>query len=217
MEWEAAMGHLVLLGDSIFDNAAYVGPGEPAVIEQVRTALPAEWDATLLAVDGSVTDNVASQVEALPAEASHLVVSAGGNDALGHLGMLNERARSVAEVFERIATIGELSERSYTRMLDAMLRTNLPIVLCTVYYPNFPDRYLQRLALAGLPTFNDVILRGAVAAGLPVVDLRLIFTEPADYANPIEPSARGGEKLARVLARAVTEHDFAAGRTVVYF
>jgi hypothetical protein len=43
------MSHVVLLGDSIFDNARYV-PGRPAVIEQVRQALPRHWQATLLAI-----------------------------------------------------------------------------------------------------------------------------------------------------------------------
>ncbi len=33
------MGHVVLLGDSIFDNARYVAD-RPPVIEQVRRALP---------------------------------------------------------------------------------------------------------------------------------------------------------------------------------
>ena len=76
------MAHVVLLGDSIFDNARYV-PGRPAVIEQVRQALPGGWRASLLAVDGHVTGDVAGQLRGLPADATHLVVSAGGNDALG--------------------------------------------------------------------------------------------------------------------------------------
>ena len=51
------MNHIVLLGDSIFDNAAYVGGG-PDVIEQLKSILPRDWQATLLAVDGSVTTDV---------------------------------------------------------------------------------------------------------------------------------------------------------------
>lgn len=209
-------GHVALLGDSIFDNGAYVAPGDPALIDQLRTALPTGWDATLLAVDGSVTDDVANQPARLPPETSHLVVSTGGNDALRHLDMLTETAQSVAEVLTRQAAIGERFERSYSRMLDAVLGCQLPTVLCTIYYPNFTDRAKQQLAVAALATFNDVVLRAAATARLPIVDLRLIFTEPVDYANPIEPSARGGEKLARVLARVVTHHDFAAGQTCIY-
>ena len=48
------MPHLVLIGDSIFDNAAYTGGG-PDVVSQVRGLLAPGWEATLLAVDGSTT------------------------------------------------------------------------------------------------------------------------------------------------------------------
>ena len=50
--------------------------------------------------------------------------------------------------------------------------------------------------------FNDVILRVAFEHHLPVIDLRLVCNEPADYANPIEPSGRGGRKIALAIARA---------------
>ena len=46
--------HLVLLGDSIFDNAAYVPGGWP-VIRLLQEQLPENTQASLLAVDGCVT------------------------------------------------------------------------------------------------------------------------------------------------------------------
>jgi hypothetical protein len=64
--------------------------------------------------------------------------------------------------------------------------------------------------------FNDHIIRAATRAGLPLIDLRLICTTPEDYANPIEPSAIGGEKIAAAIARAVTQHPFTQQQTVVY-
>jgi hypothetical protein len=39
---DTPMGHLVLLGDSVFDNAAYVGGG-PDVVAQLRARLPTGW------------------------------------------------------------------------------------------------------------------------------------------------------------------------------
>jgi hypothetical protein len=36
-----------------------------------------------------------------------------------------------------------------------------------------------------------------------VIDLRMVCTEPADYANTIEPSVRGGEKIARAIVTAL--------------
>ena len=47
-----SMPHVVLLGDSVFDNAAYVAGG-PDVADQLRGISAGEFDVTLAAVDGS--------------------------------------------------------------------------------------------------------------------------------------------------------------------
>jgi hypothetical protein len=89
--------HVILLGDSIFDNAAYTGGG-PDVVSQLRRILPSGWRTTLRAVDGARTDDVASQLRRLPGDASHLVLSVGGNDALAHGDLLEGPAASAAQV-----------------------------------------------------------------------------------------------------------------------
>src|SRR3954471_15215271 len=90
------MSHVVLLGDSIFDNARYV-PDRPPVVEQVRRGLPPGWKATLVAVDGHTVEDVAIQLPRVPADASHLVLSIGGNDALGAGGLLGQPAATVGD------------------------------------------------------------------------------------------------------------------------
>jgi hypothetical protein len=75
---------------------------------------------------------------------------------------------------------------------------------------------MQRLAVAGLTIFNDAIARQAFARGLPLIDLRLVCNEDADYANPIEPSSHGGDKIVRAVARLLREHDFSRRRTEVF-
>jgi hypothetical protein len=130
--------------------------------------------------------------------------------------ILTQRAQSVAEVYSRVATLAEQFERDYRRMLEAVLQHGRHTALCTIYFPSFPDPELQRLAVAGLATFNDCILRAAISLGLPVLDLRLICNQPSDYANPIEPAAAGGEKIARVICAVVASHDFSSQRCVVY-
>jgi hypothetical protein len=115
------MGHIVLLGDSIFDNARYV-PDRPPVIEQLRQVLPPGWDATLLAVDGHVTDDVANQLRRLPPDATHLVVSAGGNDALGESLVLNEPTSTVEEALELFYAVCNRFRNSYRAMLQASSR-----------------------------------------------------------------------------------------------
>jgi hypothetical protein len=211
----ADMSHVVLLGDSIFDNAAYVRGG-PDVIRQLRDALPAGWRATLAAVDGAVTGAVAHQMKGLPPDASHLVVSVGGNDALRHLGIFEDASRTIADAVTRLGAIGDGFARDYAAMLDAVRARALPTAMCTIYEPRFPDPRMQRLAVTGLCLFNDAITRQAFARGLPLIDLRLVCNEDGDYANPIEPSSQGGEKIARAIARLLAEHDFSQGRTEVF-
>jgi hypothetical protein len=202
------MSHVVLLGDSIFDNAAYVAPGQPDVVKQVRTKLPEDWQATLCAIDGAVTRDVERQLRTIPAGASHLIVSVGGNDGLRNIGILREAARSVAEAMGRLADVREQFARDYHMMLEVVMQYRLPVALCTIYDARFPDPQEQRLILAGLSLFNDIISREAFSRRLPLIDLRLICNEPDDYANPIEPSAKGGEKIASVIAQVV------AGNTI---
>ena len=45
-------------------------------------------------------------------------------------------------------------------------------------------------------SFNDIVYKTASKFDADVLELRHIFTSPEDYANPIEPSHIGGEKLA---------------------
>jgi hypothetical protein len=110
------MKHVVLLGDSIFDNKAYVGAG-PDVAAQLRETLPAGWRVTLCAVDGAVAGDVRRQLETVPEDATHLIVSAGGNDALQHEHVLREWALSVAGVLGKLAEIRSGFRKDYAAML----------------------------------------------------------------------------------------------------
>jgi lysophospholipase L1-like esterase len=211
-----SVSHVVLLGDSIFDNATYIEAGTPDVVRQVRQRLPYGSKATLAAVDGSKTRDVREQLRRLPPEATHLVVSAGGNDALDSSDFLTAPASSTAEALLGLADIADEFERGYLAMLAGVFARGLPTAICTIYYPRFPEATLQRMAIIALTVFNDCIIRAAFAYGLPLLDLRSICTEEVDYANPIEPSARGGEKIARAIVE-VVEQGFATGcRTEVF-
>jgi hypothetical protein len=68
--------HIVLLGDSVFDNKNYVG-SDPDVIGHLRAKLPNGWKATLLAVDGSTTTEIRTQLTRMPKDATYVVVSVG--------------------------------------------------------------------------------------------------------------------------------------------
>jgi lysophospholipase L1-like esterase len=191
------MAHIVLLGDSIFDNGVYVSGG-PDVVRQVRGIMPDGWQASLLAVDGAVTRGVASQLKRMPWDATHLVVSVGGNDALGFSYLLGESVRNVGE---GVAVLEQAQRRfadQYREMLEGVLGVGLPTAVCTIYDtpPSAPNHRIIRTALA---LFNDEISRAAFSRGLALIDLRLICNEEGDYANPIEPSVQGGAKMASAI------------------
>jgi hypothetical protein len=208
------MGHVILLGDSIFDNARYV-PDHPPVIEQLRRGLPARWKATLLAVDGNITEDVAGQLVGLPEDATHLFVSVGGNDALGESGILNSPSYYVGGALETLHGPLAAFQQNYRTMLRAVLATNKPVTVCTVYdsIPGFGVGELTALEL-----FNSVILREAFRAGVSVIDLRLICDRPDDYSplSPIEPSVAGGSKITRVIAEVATGHYGALSGSRIY-
>ena len=192
---------IALLGDSIFDNSSYTG-GEPDVVTHLRALLPTGARAALLAVDGSITRSMMEQVRRIPADATHLVVSIGGNDARGYLGLLDARATSTADALRLFGEAVGRFEADYRSALRPVIDRGLPMTICTIYNGAFEDPDQAARARVGLMLFNDVILRVAFEHHASVIDLRLVCSERADYANPIEPSGPGGMKIARAIARA---------------
>lgn len=200
--YSRAAGHAVLLGDSIFDNGGYTGGG-PAVITQVRERLAPGWKASLLAVDGATTQTAQSQLERLPDDTSLLLLSVGGNDALMRQSILDMPVRSSADTFTLLAKAVLEFEANYRKLVGACLKKERPLIVCTIYNGNFPDPSYQRSVTVALAAFNDVIVRVATEFRLKVIDLRQICNRPEDYANAIEPSSKGGEKIAAAIVRAL--------------
>ena len=241
------MDNIILVGDSIFDNAPYVADGQ-TVADHLQHELRNEAEVTLLAVDGSFANEVPGQLRKLPRSATHLFMSAGGNDALGArtaldgfsleaggpdraaapdsagspdaAGELEElRGPDSRRVLKELGSATHLLDvlsilqhefaRNYEKALSSVRKTGLPAVACTVYdsIPHLEARYRTALSV-----FNDHIIRRAAAFGFPVLDLRAICNEEADYApvSPIEPSDTGGRKIAAAIAR-VYRRDRAGG------
>ena len=210
---------VVLLGDSIFDNHAYVEPG-PDVIAQLRGVLPSDWDASLLAMDGGITQDVIEQLGQLPSTATHLVISVGGNNALREATLLMQDPPGDAiACLQRFVEMKALFHHQYRKMLEVTLLKGLSTTLCTIY-DQCPtqDPYMKQLMYSALPMFNDCISREARQSGLPLIDLRVVCDRPEDYAavSPIEPSVQGGEKIASRIAYVLEHHDFSSKQAVMY-
>jgi hypothetical protein len=207
------MPHIILIGDSIFDNLKYVQP-EPDVTTQLRETVPVGWKVSLRAVDGAVTNDVIGQLADLPTDVTHLVLSVGGNDLLGCAGDLLRTPVTVgSEAFLLLARVVGVFESMYRRVVDACLQTGLPLVVCTIYNGNFADQEFQTMARVAVAAFNDAILRLSLEKGLRAIDLRPVCALAEDYANPIEPSAIGGKKIVGAIWRTISSGKRGSSKT----
>jgi hypothetical protein len=218
------MKHIVLLGDSIFDNGSYVGYNELDVPNQLKSLVKNDCRVTNLAIDGHVTSHIATQLNNLPSDATHLFVSVGGNDALRHLLIFNETVDTIGDAFQKMYLIGENFQKAYSGMLDSVLVHKLPTTVCSIYYPKFDAQSLSRVelylpqqvnaeqlqqrAMAAESIFNDIIMFEVFKRNLPLIDLRVLCNKDEDYANPIEPSCIGGLKIANKIKEITMKHDF---------
>jgi hypothetical protein len=208
---------IILLGDSIFDNQLYAGEG-CGVIDYARKALDGKAEAELHAIDGTITRQLSSRIVNIPGDATQLYISTGGNDALGVKQYLegiipNEdiiktlRSRGMAGAGNMLHALGVIQcgfRDEYRRMLKLAKASGLPLTVCTIYdaVPGLESWHRTALSL-----FNDVIIREAGRVGASVIDLREICNEPEDYADisPIEPSARGSQKIAAAISRVCSD------------
>jgi hypothetical protein len=207
--------HVVLIGDSIFDNARYVAEGK-SVTHHFQHQMPPGWNVTLRAVDGAVAGDVKSQLSNLPAGTTHIIMSVGGNDALRSSNLLEVSSTTVGDSLLRLAEATATFESRYRAALADVVARERPTMICTIYNPQFPDPKMQRAAIAGLALFNDCIIRAAVSQGVPVLDLRFICDAKEDFANPIEPSSRGGEKITAALIESIRRFEPATARTEIF-
>ena len=225
------MDHVILCGDSIFDNKPYVQPGEPDVTTQVNALLPEDSNATKLAVDGNITEDICRQLQSLPNDATHLFISVGGNNALGGINVFTEPVANVGEALIYVNTMRNQFETRYKEMLQHALSQELPLTVCSIYYPQFHSQNMERvcpdgngvngetfqqMAMAALANFNDAIFRQSFQLKVPLIDLRVLCDEDVDFANPIEPSAVGGQKIARAIVDMLDSSESSTRKTVVY-
>ena len=225
------MNKIYLLGDSIIDNAPYVNKNEKDVVSHLNSMFKCGPQIIInnRAVDGhtmkDLLDNQLSD-EGLN-EATHIVTSIGGNDLLQNISFLQMTAK-LSEVMDKDARIGKwgarelnpsrnkVFEETYFEIIKPMQQDYESIVanlsnyrakllLCTVYEGDLVDSdefsdviYSSKTMLS---IFNDLVYRTAQKYNAEVLELRDIFVTSEDYANPIEPSHRGGKKFAKEIVR----------------
>ena len=82
--------------------------------------------------------------------------------------------------------------------------------MMTIYNPSFQRdpamAHLQRSCEMVVGMFNDIIQQLVRQHDKDLLELRDIFVEESDYANPIEPSHKGGGKLADAILQWAEKH-----------
>ena len=193
---------LVLLGDSILDNAPYTSP-EPDTTQHLRNLMPSGWQVQRLAQDGAVMASIRDQLSELPQDATTAVLSVGGNDATEHIGLLDHPASNAADVLDQLVSLADDFATRYEEVARSVVDRVSRTILCTIYEVQLEPPSHARLARAPLGLLNDQIVQVGSALGLEVLELRSVCTDPSDFVLQIEPSAQGARKIAEAIAAVV--------------
>lgn len=197
---------LVLLGDSILDNAPYTAP-EPDTTAHLERLLGPQWAVRRIARDGATMRDVSRQLAEMKERPSIAVLSVGGNDAMEHVELLERPATSTGEVLEDLLAVAEAFGHEYGLIAKAVAQRAERTVLCTIYEVQLEPAIFALRARVPLALLNDRILGAAAGIGADVLELRSVCTEVADFVRQIEPSPQGAAKIAQAIAAVVTGND----------
>lgn len=140
--------NIVLLGDSTLDNGSYTG-GEPSVTEYLREKAGPDCQVTLLAVDSGRIQDVYGQLKTIPADATCLVLSVGGNDALGYGYILEDDSKGFHPVLTELGKIYRDFKIEYTdAIISCAVEELLPVIdLRGVCFE--PEHFTQQIEPSG--------------------------------------------------------------------
>jgi lysophospholipase L1-like esterase len=227
--------NIVLLGDSIIDNSSYVLDGELDVTKHLKKLYTEQPDVFITnnAVDGNTMYDLERNnldIEELQ-NASHIIVSIGGNDLLHNISFLQKTSK-LSKVMGKDARIGKWGARElnptrnkvfeetyfeiikpFTKQYETIVANlsnhRAKLLLCTVYEGDLVDSDefsdVNNSSKTMVSVFNDIVYRTANKYDADVLELREIFVSSEDYANPIEPSHIGGGKLAKAIKKWVDD------------
>jgi len=187
---------ITLFGDSIIDNGIYVGKNELSVLQHLQSK-SSDFSFEQRALDGDTTwDILESQL--LSDFTGNSVLSIGGNDLLHNIQLVdNQEQRTAVDVLEALGGVADGFVERYDTILSMLAG---PTLVMTIYNPWFERdptmAHLQRSCELVVGMFNDIIQQVVRKHKKDLLELREIFTDQQDYANPIEPSHVGGGKLA---------------------
>jgi len=179
---------IILMGDSILKNNLYVKNGK-AVENILREKTNS--NVLLLAENNATVTDVYAQIERLPQhlnkKSNTIFLSVGGNNILSNF-VNNDPDESQEYI---LSTIFKAYKRLIETLQTKMDHVNL--VLIDIYYPK-NLQYTQYHPI--IKEWNTFLDNFASEKSLPVMKISTLLIEPTDFTLSIEPSDKGGEKIA---------------------
>ena len=182
--------NILFLGDSILNNQSYVSSGE--TVQDLLKKQHSSFNVLNYAQDGATISSVYQQIKQIPeylnSTDSVLFLSIGGNDILSTL--LKEENKLKQDIYLSI-----LFEKYQILLETIHEKMNLSqIYIMDIYYPIHP--YFQPWILF-IKKWNYLLENNKLS--IPVIKISTFLNESSDFVDFIEPSKRGGEKIADIL------------------
>jgi len=176
--------HIVLLGDSIFQNNNYV-PKSKSVEYLLKEKL--SIPSLVLAQDNAIIYDIPKQYNSMPlnlnAKTTNLYISIGGNDLLN---LYEHNNTNNSKLFNMV---WEIYKKTILMLIDS---TQCNIILTDIYFITDPN-YSKYIPM--IKKWNSNLYQFADQHKLNVFKISKILTQPKDFTNSIEPSVIGGNKM----------------------
>lgn len=185
--------NIVLIGDSILNNSAYVFENEsvPALIKNKMQSNLLFYN---FAKDGATIQDCVNYLNNIPEDTinsineldseTSIFVSAGGNDILNSRDTTNINVKALFE--------------KYTQLISAIKKIFgfKNIVVLNLYYP-FTTSYKTYYPF--IKQWNEILEDNQETNGYQVLKIDTILVDSNDLVYNVEPSFKGGKKLANAI------------------
>jgi hypothetical protein len=187
----SSVKNIILLGDSVFKNNLYVSD-KNSVESILDRRIPHLINNSQ---DGAVIVDLYSQMEKIPdslnVSNTNVFVSCGGNDLINYY--FDKRINN-SNLYNIIDDIFQ----KYSKFIDSLCvkMDKCNIVLLDIYYPK-SNQYIKYYPL--IEILNKKLYDFTSIKGLVIIQISDSMTEEDDFTHQIEPSLKGGEKIANAI------------------
>jgi hypothetical protein len=182
--------NIVLLGDSILKNNSYVKNGQS--VEDILRENKGN-NLYCLALNNSTIVDVYSQIDRIPIELNNentlIFLSSGGNDILSQY--VDKHDSDVSDT--HILNVIFIAYKKMVKSLQTKMN-KAKIVLIDIYYPH-SNQFSQYNPI--VKEWNQMLKKYAREKSYGLIQISKRVTSIDDFTLSIEPSEKGGEKIAQ--------------------